>query len=171
MFTVFTAKRPLAVALTALVFVLAAPTSALAVRDLDDGSFPHLDHVRILRPFPANVRVGTWITVGGGWAAASADLRTQFENSVSVAMTLDGVPQSVFTVEKTNAGRDCTVHFVDYEYLHPPLSSGNHEAVETWTAKADVADAPPGGAGNCFGDSMRAGDVRQFSRTIIVSTP
>jgi hypothetical protein len=144
----------------------------MAVRDFDDGSFPHLDGIRIFRNFPAQVRVGTWIKVGGGWAAASSDLRSQFENRVSVTMTLDGVPQAVFTVERTGVTPDgCTLYFVDYEFLHPPIEPGNHEAIETWMASADVADAPPGGAGNCFGDSMRAGDSRLFSRTIIVSTP
>ena len=98
-------KRVISVLLAVSGLVLMAPVSATAGRDLDDGNFPHLDHIRILRNFPAQVGVGTWITVGGGWAAASAGLRTQFENSVSVSMTLDGVPQSVFAVEKTNEFR------------------------------------------------------------------
>jgi hypothetical protein len=165
-------KRVISVVLAVSGLVLLAPVSATAGRDLDDGSFPHLDHIRILRNFPAQVGVGTWITVGGGWAAATPGLRTQFENSVSVTMTLDGVPQSVFAVEKTNVTPDgCTFYFVDFEFLHPPLDPGNHQAMQTWTASADVADATPGGAGNCFGDSMRAGDTRVFTRSIIVSTP
>jgi hypothetical protein len=165
-------KRVVAVLLAVSGLVIAGPTSVVAVRDLDDGNFQHLDHVRIFRNVPAMVGVGTWITVGGGWAAASSDLRSQFENSVAVTMTLDGVPQTVFTVERTDVTQDgCTVYFVDYQFLHPPLAPGNHEAVERWTASADVADAPPGGAGTCFGDSMRAGDTRVFSRTIAVSTP
>jgi hypothetical protein len=165
-------KRLIAVLLAISGLVLAGPTSVMAVRDLDDGSFPHLDHIRIFRNVPAQVGVGTWITVGGGWAAANSDLRTQFENSVSVTMTLDGIPQTVFTVESTNVAPDgCTVYVVDYEFLHPPLDPENHDAIETWAAAADVADAPPGGAGNCFGDSMRAGDTRVFSRTITVSAP
>ena len=165
-------KRVISVLLAVSGLVLMAPASATAGRDLDDGNFPHLDHIRILRNFPAQVGVGTWITVGGGWAAASAGLRTQFENSVSVSMTLDGVPQSVFAVEKTNVTLDgCTFYFVDFEFLHPPLAPGTHLAMQTWTASADVADAPPGEAGNCFGDSMRAGDTRVFARTIVVSTP
>jgi hypothetical protein len=165
-------KRLIVVLLTVFGLLIAGPTSVMAVRDLDDGSFPHLDGVRIFRNFPAEVRVGTWINVGGGWAAANSDLRSQFENSVSVTMTLDGVPQTVFTVERTGVTPDgCTLYLVDYEFLHPPVAAGNHEAIETWMASADVADAPPGGAGNCFGDSLRAGDTRVFNRTIVVSTP
>ena len=165
-------KRLLVVTLGVSGLLLAGPTSALAARDLDDGSFPHLTGVRIFRPDPAQVPVGAWITVGGGWAAASADLRSQFENDVSVTMTLDGVQQSVSMVERpaSTSPDGCTIYFIDYEFLSHPLSPGSHEAAETWTASADVADAPPGGAGNCFGDSMRAGDVRQFSRAIDVST-
>ena len=165
-------KRFIAALLAISGVVLAGPMSVLAVRDLDDGNFPHLDHIRIFRNVPAQVQVGTWITVGGGWAAASPDLRTQFEDSVSVTMTLDGVPQTVFTVEIGTVTPDgCTLFLVDYEFVHPPLAPGNHEAIETWTASADVADAPPGGAGTCFGDSMRAGDQRVFGRTITVSAP
>jgi hypothetical protein len=165
-------KRFIAALLAISGVVLAGPMSVLAVRDLDDGNFPHLDHIRIFRNVPAQVQVGTWITVGGGWAAASPDLRTQFEDSVSVTMTLDGVPQTVFTVERGTVTPDgCTLFLVDYEFVHPPLAPGNHEAIETWTASADVADAPPGGAGTCFGDSMRAGDQRVFGRTITVSAP
>ena len=165
-------KRLVVVLLTISGLVLARPTSVFAVRDLDDGGFPHLNHIRIFRHVPAQVAVGTWITVGGGWAAANSDLRTRFENSVSVTMTLDGVPQTVFTVENGSVTPDgCTLYLVDYEFLHPPLAPGNHQAIETWTASADVADAPPGGAGNCFGDSMRAGDTRVFGRTITVTAP
>jgi len=128
-------RRLLAVLLAISGLVVAAPTAAFAVRDVDDGSFPHLAGIRILRDFPAQVEVGRWIRVGGGWAAASPDLRTQFENDVSVTMTLDGVPQTVFTVERTNLTPDgCTFFFVDYQFLHPPLDPGDHLAVETWTA-------------------------------------
>jgi hypothetical protein len=166
-------KRLLTLLVAVFSLALAGPTPVVAsVRDLEDGSFPHLDQIRILRAFPANVGVGNWITVGGGWAAASSDLRTQFENVVSVTMTLDGVPQSVFTVEKTNVTPDgCTFYFVDYEFLHPPLTPGTHLSVETWTASSDIADAPPGGAGNCFGDMLTAGVPRVFQRAIIASTP
>lgn len=166
-------KRQLTVLVSVFSLALAGTTPAVAsVRDLDDGAFPHLDQIRILRDVPANVGVGTWITVGGGWAAASADLRTQFENVVSVTMSLDGVPQSVFTVEKTNVTSDgCTFYFVDYEFLHPPLTPGTHLAVEAWTASSDIADAPPGSAGNCFGDMLTAGVPRVFNRAIIASTP
>jgi len=147
-------------------------TPALAVRDLDDGSFPHLDGVRVFRPFPAQVSVGYWIKVGGGWAAASSDLRQSFEDNVTVTMTLGGVPQSVFRVHKDSTDPLCgTVSFVDYQFLHHPLEPGTHEVIETWTASAQVADSLPGAAGNCFGDSMNAGDVRILSRSVVVSTP
>jgi hypothetical protein len=165
-------KRLLAILFALCGLLAAGPTSALAVRDTDDGVFPHLDGIRILRPAPAQVSVGYWIRVGGGWAAANADLRVQFENDVSVTMTLDGVPQTVFKVYRDSTDPFCgTTSFVDYQFLHPPLTPGVHLAVETWTASAFVADAPPGGAGNCFGDSMNAGEVRVFRRAIDVSKP
>jgi len=165
-------RRLVAVIFGVLALVAASSTPAMAMRDVDGGSFPHLDGIRVFRPLPAQVSVGYWMKVGGGWAAANSDLRQSFEDNVIVTMTLDGVPQTVFRVLRDSADPFCgTVSFVDYEFLHPPVAPGAHQVVETWTAAADVADAPPGGAGNCFGDSMKAGEVRIFSRSIVVSPP
>jgi hypothetical protein len=165
-------RRLVAVLFGVFGLMATSATPALAVRDLDDGSFPHLDGVRVLRPFPAQVSVGYWIKVGGGWAANSSDLRQTFEDNVTVTMTLDGIPQSVFRVHRDSTDPlGCTVSFVDYQFLHHPLEPGTHEVIQTWTASAHVADSLPGAAGCGFGDSMNAGDVRIFSRSIVVSTP
>jgi hypothetical protein len=87
-------------------------------------------------------------------------------------MTLDGIPQSVFRVHRDSTDPLCgTVSFVDYQFLHHPLEPGTHEVIETWTASAHVADSLPGACEQLFGDSMNAGDVRIFSRSIVVSTP
>jgi len=165
-------RRLVAVLFGVLGLMATSTMPGMAMRDLGDGNFPHIDGIRIFRQVPAQVEVGYWIKVGGGWAAASSDLRQSFEDNVTVTMTLDGVPQSVFTVHIDGTDQLCgTVSVVDYEFLHPPLAPGAHQAVETWTASADVADSLPGEAGHCFGDSMKAGDVRILSRTILVSTP
>jgi len=165
-------RRLVAVLFGVLGLMATSTMPGMAMRDLDDGNFPHLDGIRVFRLVPAQVEVGYWIKVGGGWAAANSDLRQAFEDRVTVTMTLDGIPQSVFKVHNDSTDSLCgAVSFVDYEFLHPPLAPGAHQVVETWTASADVADSPPGEPGNCLGDSMKTGDVRIFSRTILVSTP
>jgi hypothetical protein len=165
-------RRLVAVLFGVFGLMATSATPALAVRDLDDGSFPHLDGVRVFRSSPAQVSVGHWINVGGGWAANSSDLRQTFEDNVTVTMTLDGIPQSVFRVHRDSTDPLCgTVSFVDYQFLHHPLEPGTHEVIETWTASAHVADSLPGACEQLFGDSMNPGDVRIFSRSIVVSTP